>query len=129
LLVEGETAAALSDFEELLALGDRLAASLNIDAAMPAFAWLAVDLGRSADAEQVVDACRSRRWAEVGKAILTGDAAAAADLLGEIGHRPAEAYARLRAGGHQLNQALAFYRSVGATRYIREAVSQLATSA
>jgi zinc ribbon protein len=41
----------------------------------------------------------------------------------KIRHRPAEAYARLRAGGDQRNQALAFYHSVGATRYIREAES------
>jgi tetratricopeptide (TPR) repeat protein len=122
-------AEARADFEKLIALGDGLADGLNDDAALPSFAWLALDLGRAADAEQVVSCCRSRRWAEVGNAILAGDAAAAADLLSDIGHRPAEGYARLRAGGDQLNQALAFYRSVGATRYIHEAESQLAASA
>ena len=125
----GSAAETLADFEKLLALGDSLAGGLNSDAALPSFTWLALDLGRAADAEQVISCCRSRRWAEVGKAILAGDAPAAADLLGEIGHRPEQAYARLRAGGHQLDQALAFYRSVGATRYIREAESQLAASA
>ena len=128
-LAKGSAAETLADFEELLALGDSLADGLNTDAALPSFTWLALDLGRAADAEQVVSSCHSRRWAEVGKAILAGDAAAAADLLSEIGHRPAEGYARLRAGGDQVHQALAFYRSVGATRYIRKAESQLAASA
>jgi hypothetical protein len=125
-LAEGSAAETLADFEELIALGDSLADGLNSTAALPSFTWLALDLGRAADAEQVVSRCRSRRWAEVGKAILAGDAAAAADLLREIEHRPAEAYARLRAGGDQRNQALAFYHSVGATRYIREAESMSA---
>lgn len=52
-----------------------------------------------------------------------------------------EAYARLRAAGQlvrkglrskadqQLQKALAFYRSVGAARYIREGESLLAASA
>ncbi|MBV9310456.1 MAG: hypothetical protein JOZ73_06480, partial [Solirubrobacterales bacterium] len=128
-LAEGSAAETLADFEELLSLGDSLADGLNIEAELPSFTWLALDLGRPADAEQVVSRCRSRRWAEVAKAILAADAATAADLLSEIGHRPAEAYARLRAGSGQLNQALAFYRSVGATRYIREAELQLAAAA
>jgi hypothetical protein len=106
-----------------------LADGLNVAAELPSFTWLALDLNRAADADRVVRGCRSRRWSAVGNAILAGDAAPAADLLSEIGHRPAEAYARLRAGGDQLNQALPFYRSVGATRYVREAESQLAASA
>lgn len=129
LVAQGQTAAALADFENLLLLGDRLADGLNVAAELPSFTWLALDLNRAADADRVVRGCRSRRWSAVGNAILAGDAAAAADLLSEIGHRPAEAYARLRAGGDQLNQALPFYRSVGATRYVREAESQLAASA
>jgi len=55
--------------------------------------------------------------------------AAAAGLLAQIGHRPDEANAYLRASGNHLDQALTFYRSVGATRYIRKAESILATSA
>jgi tetratricopeptide (TPR) repeat protein len=129
LLAEGQSAAALADFEELLALGERLDAGLHASAGLPAFAWLAIDLGRAKDAEDVVAVCRVRRWAAVSRAILAGDPATAADLLSEIGHLPAEAYACLRAGGDHLQRALGFYRSVGATRYIREAESQLAASA
>jgi hypothetical protein len=54
----------------------------------------------------------------------------AADILGEIGARPIDAFCRLRlaeqlvADGRradeQLRAALAFYRGLGATRYARE---------
>jgi hypothetical protein len=91
--------------------------------------WLAADLGRGPEAETALAGIRARRWAAVAGAVLAGDAATAADLLAEIGHRPAEAYARLRAGGAQVQTALAFYRSVGATRYVREAEALLAASA
>ena len=59
----------------------------------------------------------------------------------EIGARPNEAYARLRAAAQlvesgrraqadeQLQKALAFWRSVGATRYIREGKTLLTKSA
>ena len=54
-------------------------------------------------------------------------------MLGEIGALASEAYCRLsaaRAGDlTQLEPALAFYRSVGATRYVREGESLLAASA
>jgi hypothetical protein len=68
------------------------------------------------------------RWTRVAVAILDGDAAIAADLLAEIGERSAEAYARLRAGGEHAERALAFYRSVGATRYTAEAEALLSGS-
>jgi len=55
---------------------------------------------------------------------------AAADLLGEIGALPQEAFTRLRSGDPaQVEKALAFYRSVGATRYIRVGETLLAASA
>jgi hypothetical protein len=76
---------------------------------------------RARDAEQVLNIPGAPRWAAAAKAILARDATTAADLLAEIGHRPAGAYARLRTGDAELNGALAFYRSVGATRYVREA--------
>jgi class 3 adenylate cyclase len=129
LLADGQRGAALADFEQLLALGERLAPGLNINAGLPAFVWLAADLGRGPEAETALAGIRARRWAAVAGAVLAGDAATAADLLAEIGHRPAEAYARLRAGGEHLQRALDFYRSVGATHYIREAESLLAASA
>jgi hypothetical protein len=128
-LADGRREEASADFEELLAIGQRIVPGLNENAALPLFGWLAVDLGRSKEAETVIRGSPFPRWAAVARAILDGDVATAASLLVEIGHRPTESYACLRAGGDYLPRALEFYRSVGATRYIREAESQLAASA
>jgi tetratricopeptide (TPR) repeat protein len=129
LLASGRPEMAATAFEQILNLGHGAAPGLNVSGGLPHFAWLGVDLDRRAEAEAVVKPSEAPRWKAAAAAILAGDALRAADLLGEIGHRPAEAYARLRAGGEQVNVALDFYRSVGATRYIREAESQLAASA
>ena len=71
-------------------------------------------------------------WRDAAQAALSGDPVRDAEILAEIGAHTYEAAARLRAGKQlveqgrnaeaddQLQRALAFYRSVGATRYIRE---------
>jgi hypothetical protein len=118
----------VADVDELLALGDQLAIGLSLSGRLPGFAWLAVDLGRVGDARSAFENSPVFGWHEVARAILAGEAARAADLLAEIGDRPAEAYARLRAGGEQVQRALDFYRSVGATRFIGEADSLLTAS-
>jgi tetratricopeptide (TPR) repeat protein len=70
------------------------------------------------------------RWLAAGRAALEGDFARAGNLFDEIGTLPLEAFARLRAGtDDQVRRALAFYRSVGATRYIGEGEALLAASA
>jgi hypothetical protein len=73
--------------------------------------------------------------------IAEGDYARAADVYAEMGALPNEAYTRLRAAeelvaegrqaeaDEQLRSALAFYRSVGATRYIREGEALLPLTA
>jgi hypothetical protein len=129
LLAERQIARASSLFDELLGLKKGLVPGLNTIGSLPAFIWLAIDLGRRNDAERVLEIFGPPRWTAAAKAILAGEVATAAQLLGEIGHRPAEAYARLRAGGGHINAALDFYRSVGATRYVREAEALLAASA
>jgi thioredoxin-like negative regulator of GroEL len=70
-----------------------------------------------------------------------GDLLRGAEIFAEIGHLPNEAYTRLRAAkqlvaegrrteaDEQLRTALAFFRSVGATRYVREGEELLAASA
>ena len=75
------------------------------------------------------------------KATAVGDFATAADIIGEIGAFAQEALFRLWAAeqfvregrraeaDEQLRRALAFYRSVGATRYVREGEALLAASA
>jgi class 3 adenylate cyclase/tetratricopeptide (TPR) repeat protein len=68
------------------------------------------------------------RWVEAA-ASLADDPRRAAELFGEIGSRPDEAYARLRAAaslpvgerGAELARAAEFFRSVGATASLREA--------
>jgi hypothetical protein len=78
-------------------------------------------------------------WVDAARARVSGDTAAAAEIYGRIGSRPDEARAHLRAA-QQLaargnsdadlhgQSALAFYRSVGATRYVREAEALLAAA-
>jgi class 3 adenylate cyclase/tetratricopeptide (TPR) repeat protein len=90
--------------------------------------------GRGAEAESLLEeATLPTPWVRAARAYLAGEFAEAADILGEIGAVPEEAYARLRAGEAlveagrraeadvQLERALAFYRSVGATPYIQKA--------
>jgi hypothetical protein len=73
--------------------------------------------------------------------MAAGDFVRAADILQEIGDASTEAFCRLRAAealvakgrraeaDEQLRPALAFYRGVGATRYVREGEAVLAASA
>jgi hypothetical protein len=77
----------------------------------------------------------------VVRALLLGDLVDVADKLDQIGLRSDEAHIRLRAArelvgagrraeaDEQLRRALAFYRIVGATRYVREGEALLAASA
>jgi class 3 adenylate cyclase/tetratricopeptide (TPR) repeat protein len=75
------------------------------------------------------------------EALARGNYLAAADIYAKMGSHPKEAHARLRAAAHladagqrqqadqQLRRALAFWRSVSATRYIREAEALLPATA
>ena len=72
-------------------------------------------------------------WVVAAHEYLAGNLERAADIYARIGSRPDEAYARLQAAeqlasegdptraGAQREKALEFYRSVSATRYVREA--------
>jgi tetratricopeptide (TPR) repeat protein len=99
-------------------------------------------LGRVQQLEEIaLNATMSTRWLEAGLAYASDEFSEAADTLGEIGSRPDEAFVRLRAAealveagrraeaNVQLERALAFYRSVGATAYVREAEALFAASA
>jgi tetratricopeptide (TPR) repeat protein len=107
-----------------------------------AITWLGVTLGRAEEVAALLDSDPlDTPWIRAGKAVLAGDLPAAADLLGGLGAHSQEAFLRLRAAeqlvgegrraeaDEQLNLALAFYRSVGATRHLREGESLLAASA
>jgi tetratricopeptide (TPR) repeat protein len=98
-----------------------------------------VSLGREADLLACSKQARLRtKWLESAEAIARGSFADAARSYATIGSLPDEAWARLRAAEeligaerhgeamNELESALAFFRQVGATRYIREAEGLLA---
>ncbi len=69
-------------------------------------------------------------WVEGARAIAAGDPVRAADIYERIGALPEEAYTRLRSGQPaEVGRALDFYRSVGATAYVRQGEALLAASA
>jgi class 3 adenylate cyclase len=107
-----------------------------------ALAWLGMTFGRADEVADLIDSDPlDTPWIRAGRAVLAGDLVGADDLLGAIGARTQEAFLRLRAAEQlvgegrraeaddQLSQALAFYRSVGATRHVREGEALLAASA
>jgi tetratricopeptide (TPR) repeat protein len=127
-----EEAAALLD--ELLPYSD------SIQYGWPEVVLVAERVGRTAEIRAVVDGLPKTPWKIAALATLDGRHADAADVYGQIGTLPDEAHQRLRAAQtfagagrraeaeDQLRRSLAFFRSVGATRYIREAEALLETS-
>lgn len=101
-------------------------------------AAVADELDCSAELRQRFEEDTPTRWTEAALAELRGDFAAAAAVYDEMGVRYSEAFARLRAAeqlveedrraeaDEQLQRSLAFWRSVGATRHIREGEALLA---
>jgi len=105
-------------------------------------AWAALTIGREAEVVALLDREQFEPpWIRAGRAAAAGDFPLVADVLGGIGDVTSEALFRLRSveqlvregrraeADQQLHRALAFYRSVGATRYIREGEALLAASA
>jgi class 3 adenylate cyclase/tetratricopeptide (TPR) repeat protein len=125
---------------EALAMGIRLVVVSN-DMTVVDAAWLMRDVGFQADYVALLEESLATPWVEAASAICSDEFRRAADVLGDIGCRTGEAYARLRAAKQlveegrraeadvELNQALAFYREVGATAYVREGEALLAASA
>jgi tetratricopeptide (TPR) repeat protein len=82
-----------------------------------------------------------RPWRAAAVAFVSGDFREAAETYARIGAKPEEAYARLRAAERfvregkrreadaELERSLAFWRSVGATAYVREGEALMAASA
>jgi tetratricopeptide (TPR) repeat protein len=111
-------------------LGDR---GLNFASiALPALASTALRLGLLSELAGALDGHVPTPWIEVVRLYAAGELVAAANLLGTIGSKPEEADARFHAArqlaaagrddeaAEQLRQAAAFFRSVGATRYLDE---------
>jgi tetratricopeptide (TPR) repeat protein len=105
-------------------------------------AWILTRLGRHDEfLEAAAKAKRDTKWLEAATALARGEVELAGDICAEIGVLPNEAYTRLRAAEKlleqgrradadtQLRSALEFYRSVGASFYVREAEALMAESA
>jgi class 3 adenylate cyclase/tetratricopeptide (TPR) repeat protein len=105
-------------------------------------AWVAWVTGRPHEVlEAVEDEPSDTPWLHAARAVAKGDFKQAADIFGRIPMPMYEAFYRLRAAEHlvadghraeadaQLGPALAFWRSVGATRFVHEGEALLAASA
>ncbi len=98
-------------------------------------------LGRGGELEAATKGRVETRWQIAALAYVAGDFEEAADLLDEIGAPADAAYARMRAAealaadgrraeaDAQVQQALAVFRSVGATAWVNEAETLFAASA
>jgi tetratricopeptide (TPR) repeat protein len=105
---------------------------------LPTFAWSLVGLGRADELSEALRPKLHSRWSQAALAVAKGDFRGAADICGDMGTKADEAYARLRAAEalladglpveaeDQLERAVAFYRSVGATRYLQQAEALVA---
>jgi len=114
---------------------------LSLDGGAVVLALVADDLELHDEVAALIANKPETPWTLAAAAILAGALEQAAEILEEIGDRPDEAEVRLRAAAAlvaagrraeadaQLAKALAFYRSVGATRFIREGEALLAATA
>jgi class 3 adenylate cyclase/tetratricopeptide (TPR) repeat protein len=107
-------------------------ASVGLGHAPVDFVWVADELGYAEHMVAWLAGSVETRWAEAARAVLRRDFGAAVALFDRIGIQPEVARARLEAAkqlaaegrraeaDEELQRALAFWRSVGASRYIRE---------
>ena len=138
----GDAANARKLFEESLALMGELGQLGWVAIELHSLAWVGRKLERS---DEVLAAVKGEPlqspWLLAGRAAAEGDFVHTANILGEVGDVTAEAFYRLCAAqalaaqgrrsevDEQLRPALAFYRSVGATRYVRDGERLLAATA
>jgi class 3 adenylate cyclase/tetratricopeptide (TPR) repeat protein len=117
---------------------DEVYASVDGDDSMRPEHWLypalhaITALGRTAELTSFLDRYpHENPWCEAGRLHAEGDLRAAAARLDEIGSLPDAARTRLALGepGAELDRAVAFYRSVGASFYLQRAEVVLAASA
>lgn len=105
-------------------------------------AWVAAELDCAPQLlEQLERIPLQTKWVDAARALLQRDFATAAEVYYDMGALDSEAAARQRAAAQlvaegrraeadeQLQRSLAFWRSVGATRYIRQGEALLAKTA
>jgi tetratricopeptide (TPR) repeat protein len=136
LVLVGRTEEARAALDESLELFDSLEGRSGFD--LPYLVITAVEVGE--DSGRVLGPRRHRRWAEAATWYFAGDFARAANVYREIGTQSDEAEARLRSGlallaaGEQsegaaeMERALSFYRSVGATYFVGQGEAALAAA-
>jgi class 3 adenylate cyclase len=123
LLDVGETDQASRLADEVLELFPNFYAIVDL-------AFVLHGLGRGDEIASWLSDYPYRPWRDAATAIGAGDFHGAAEALEPTGNVAEEVYCRLRSGTDaDVRRALDFYRSVGATRYIREGEALLAASA
>jgi class 3 adenylate cyclase/tetratricopeptide (TPR) repeat protein len=141
-LSAGDRARAAATFDEALAdLRDLRQIGFPV-VWLHGLAWVAWALARADEVlEAVKDEPADTPWLRAGRAIAVGDFRGAAHIFAGMPAPAFEAFYRLRAAealvaegrraeaDEQLRPALAFYRAVGGTRYVREGEALLAASA
>jgi DNA-binding SARP family transcriptional activator/tetratricopeptide (TPR) repeat protein len=133
LLALGSRDRAMQLASEVLARGHTLVAALLElqSAATPIeLAWLMLDLGRETDLVAALESAPATPWLDAARATAHGDLAHSVELVAQLNAPSVEAYAQLRVAGQMarlgrpteaenyLETALAFFRHVGARRYI-----------
>jgi class 3 adenylate cyclase/tetratricopeptide (TPR) repeat protein len=125
--------------DELLGLVQQKGYPLSSELDDVAVVLLALD--RRGDLDVVLQGIPTTPWSAAARLYAEGDFGAAAAAYSDLGSRVEEAYSRLRAAEslaaegrgaeaeEEAGKALAFYRTVGATRHIREAEALSAVSA
>jgi len=124
----GRREAAAADWAALVAIKDVVPDSMTQDGVVH-FAFVASELDKRDEAGEIIDRCPAEAWVAVARAIIAEDFATAADLLDEMGRKTEAADVRLHAGPDHVRLALQFYKSVGAVRYIEQALAYLETTA
>jgi class 3 adenylate cyclase/tetratricopeptide (TPR) repeat protein len=133
-----EAAAVLADeVVAALAAGVNFGTSLS---SLPYVAWTLSLLGREGELVSALEGVPSSKWVDAARAFAAGDRRLSAEIFADMGAKAEEAYTRLRAAerlvgngqrpeaDEQLLAALAFYRSAGAIRYVREGEALLAAA-
>jgi class 3 adenylate cyclase len=110
--------------------GGRRPAEGGMPSGLCELSWLALDLGSGDRFLEALADAPPTLWVDAAGAIARVEPVRAAEILDRIGANPEAAYARLRSGEPaEVERALAFYRSVGAARYIHECEQRLAATA
>jgi hypothetical protein len=91
---------------------------------------LAEPLGLSDRLDEFLGRAGSGSWLEIARLVIAGEVAEAARRLDAAGHASLGAQVRLRSQQDtELEKAIDFFVSVGATRYLTRAEAQLAAMA